>query len=364
MVIKDFFEPIPNIVHDSIETLSSNQIGKSIDFHLTTFPDLSSTKIALIGLNNNFDSVRYHFFSMNQHFKNLQIADLGNLKANYLVKIDELLKYLLSNKILPILIGGDTQSTYSLHKAYDRLTNTVIIDERIPFVMDNPRNSNSLLNQIFENNNENLFNLGVVGYQTHYVDKRILEYFDKNHYEHLRLGQVRNNIEEAEPIIRDADMIVMNLSVLKKAEVPACDTASPSGIFTEDACQLAYYAGISDKLSSFGLFGFDLEKDSNHQTAQVISQIIWYFLYGYYNRKHDYPITKGNLTEYVVSFKKHSYQITFWKSNQSDRWWMEVPTKTKQQQRHRLIPCSYQDYLQACREDLPERLLAAYRRFA
>lgn len=362
MILKDLFEPIPEKALHLIKSLSSNQVGKSMDFHTTTLPDLSSTKIALIGLNADLDKIRPHLIIMNQHFKNLQIADLGSLKPTSLDQIDSILKHFLSNNILPILIGGSLENAYTQYKAYDRLTNTVIIDERIPYVMDKRKKGNLLLDLIFENKSENLFNLGLIGYQTHYVDRRVLEYFNKNHYEHLRLGQIRNNLEETEPIIRDADMIAMNLSVLKKVEVPACET-SPSGIFTEDACQLAYYAGISDKLTSFGLFGFDLEKDDNHQTAQVISQIIWYFLYGFYNRKNDYPITQGNLTEYIVSFKEHNYQITFWKSNRSDRWWMEVPTKMKQQRRHRLIPCSYQDYLQACQEDLPERLLTAYRRF-
>jgi hypothetical protein len=28
-----------------------------------------------------------------------------------------------------------------------------------------------------------------------------------------------------------------------------------------------------------------------------------------------------------------------------------------------LIPCSYNDYLQACKDDLPDRLVLAYQRF-
>jgi formiminoglutamase len=41
-----------------------------------------------------------------------------------------------------------------------------------------------------------------------------------------------------------------------------------------------------------------------------------------------------------------------------------VPTKTKRKlQRHRLIPCSYEDYLKACKEELPERLWKALKRF-
>ena len=363
MAFQDFFEPIPKAINDQVKLLSNNQIGKSLDFHINTFPDLTHAKIVLIGLDDSFDYVRPFFYAMNQHFRNLQIADLGNLKSNNKEGVDIILKNLFSQNILPIIIGKAFHQSYFQYKAYDRLTNVVIIDERIPFIMDKRRKDNLLIDRILTTSKNNLFNLGIIGYQSHYVDKRILSYFDKQHFEYLRLGQIRKNLEETEPIIRDADMVAMNLSVLKKIEVPGCEIASPSGIFTEDACQLSYYVGMSDKLTSFGLFGFDADKDIKHQTAQAVAQILWYFLYGYYNRKHDYPISMGNFTEYVVDFKKHQYQITFWKSNRSDRWWMEVPVKDKRQRRHRLIPCSYQDYLQACREELPERLLAAYHRF-
>lgn len=361
MTIQHFFEPIPKEIYEQVRTLSNNQLGKSLDFYFTTFPELVSTKIALIGLDTGFNSVRPFFYAMNQHFKNLQIADLGNFKTTDNESINTVLKFLLSKNILPIVIGKNFKDTSIQYDAYNRLTNVVIIDERIPLVMDKRRKDTLLLDQILAKNN--LFNLGIIGYQSHYVDRRILSYLNKHHFEYLRLGQIRNSLEETEPVIRDADMVAMNLSVLKKIEVPACTIASPSGLFTEDACQLAYYAGMSDKLTSFGLFGFDAEQDVREQTAQVLSHILWYFLYGYYNRKQDYPISIGNFTEYIVDFKRHHYQITFWKSNRSDRWWMEVPVKDKRQRRHRLIPCSYQDYLQACREELPERLLAAYRRF-
>lgn len=364
MEFKNFFEPISKEIYEQIKNLSSNQIGKSLDYYITSFPELENTKIALIGFDGGFDYVRPLFYSMNQHFKNLQITDLGNFKFNESkTAIHSILKHLLSQGILPIIIGKDFENSYAQFKAYDRLTNVVVMDEKIPFIMDKRRKDILLIDKILKSDKQNLFNLGIIGYQSHYVDKKILSYFDKHHFEYLRLGQIRNNLEETEPFIRDADMVAMNLSILKKIEVPGCAIASPSGIFTEDACQLAYYSGMSDKLTSFGIFGFDAEKDLNSQTAQVVSQILWYFLYGYYNRKQDYPISKGSFTEYIVDFKRHHYQITFWKSNHSDRWWMEVPVKDKRQRRHRLIPCSYQDYLQACREELPERLLAAYRRF-
>ena len=121
---------------------------------------------------------------------------------------------------------------------------------------------------------------------------------------------------------------------------------------------------MSDKLTSFGIYGYHRDRDRDDQTAQTISQMLWYFLEGYFNRKNDFPASKDGLNEYIVDFREMNYQITFWKSVRSGRWWMQTPVATKKKhQRHTLIPCSFQDYQAACREDLPDRLLQALRRF-
>ena len=70
----------------------------------------------------------------------------------------------------------------------------------------------------------------------------------------------------------------------------------------------------------------------------------------------------ANLIEAKV--KMNDLQIRFWKSSKSGRWWLQVPAKTKRKHnRHRLIPCSYNDYLSACQEDIPDRLVNAIKRF-
>ena len=124
---------------------------------------------------------------------------------------------------------------------------------------------------------------------------------------------------------------------------------------------------MSDKLTSFGIYGYRKNLDSLDQsTAQVVAQMIWYFADGFYNRKQDFPIQKAfnQLIQYIVHVKSFDEQLTFWRSNKSGRWWMEIPVKTqKKHVRHRLIPCAYNDYLQACNDDLPERLILAYQRF-
>jgi formiminoglutamase len=86
---------------------------------------------------------------------------------------------------------------------------------------------------------------------------------------------------------------------------------------------------------------------------------------GYFNRKNDFPASTDGLVEYIVDFREYDWTLTFWKSNKSGRWWLQVPVETNENHvRHRLIPCSLSDYQMACREELPERLFNAFKRFA
>jgi formiminoglutamase len=209
-----------------------------------------------------------------------------------------------------------------------------------------------------------LFHFAAVGIQVHHTPPAVFDFISKNYFDLVRLGKSRASIEETEPVLRDADLLAFHLGALKQCDAPGVEEASPSGYFVEEACQLCRYAGMSDKLTSFGIYGFDAARDKEGQTAQVSAQMAWYFLEGFFNRKKDYPVSTAGLTEYVVDFRQMHYQLTFWKSVKTGRWWMQVPVPTrKKHERHRLIPCSFQDYQSACREELPERLMQALHRF-
>ncbi len=347
--------------------LASYQLGNQIKSYDTSFPELAPIKVAMIGIDSSFDSVRKHLYKMSFNFGRLQIADFGNLKAQETNVLNLVLKEILSEGIIPIIIGQSVSTTYNLFKAYQsfrHLVNLAIVDEKINLTLDRRKKKRYYLDKILNDPNNLLFNLGIIGYQSHYVNSKVLNYFDKQNFEYARLGNAKRYLDKMEPIIRDVDCITFAISALKKTEAPGCINSSPSGFWSEEMSQLAYYAGLNDKLSSIGFLGFEPNLDRDEQTAQVIAQMIWYFLSGFSERKQDYPISLGSFTEYIVDFKNSDYQITFWKSNRSDRWWMQVPTTNKEQERHRLIPCSYHDYQMACKEELPERLINAYNRFS
>ncbi|MCB9342740.1 MAG: arginase family protein [Lewinellaceae bacterium] len=359
-MLNNWLKIVPATLAKQAASFPDDSIGKNLILHQKEIPDLKKVKIALIGVGDKeANAVREQLYMCTFPFPKAGVADLGNLRKPDATQLIPVIFELLSGKVLPIILGAKDDLAKAQFLAYQdakALVNMVTVDE----VFRREGVYGSLLNP----RHKLLFNFGVLGLQVHQTAPEALNYLSKNNFDLIRLGKSKAAIEETEPVIRDADLLTFHLSALKQSEAPGVAQASPSGFFVEEACQLSRYAGMSDKLSSFGIYGYANELDRNGQTAQVAAQMIWYFMDGYFNRKGDYPTGTGGLTEYVVDFRKLNYQLTFWKSKKSGRWWMQVPVQTKKsQERHRLIPCSFQDYQSACREELPDRLLQAFSRF-
>lgn len=348
---------------------SASQFAQHIDIFQKKIPALQETQVALLAIHEESgNAVREQLYPLQFHFGSLKIVDLGNIRKQQPAFFTQVIQELISSKIVPIILGKYTKETLAQYQAYPplrQLSNIVVIDERIHFSAKEKNVDTDYLNPIINGAQSGLFNIGAVGFQTHFVPTDTIQLFDNQHFDTLRLGKIKSDVSSAEPFIRDADLLCFNLSALKHSTAPAQDSPFPTGLTIEEACQLTFYAGMSDKLSSVGFYGFLPEKDSHQQTAKSLALMIWYFLDGFHRRTGDYPVSTHGLTEYIVQLKKYDYELTFWKSKRSGRWWLQVPMRTqKKHQRHKLVPCSYQDYVIASEGELPDRLWNAFRRFA
>jgi len=99
-------------------------------------------------------------------------------------------------------------------------------------------------------------------------------------------------------------------------------------------------------------------------SAQLVAQILWYFIEGLSFRIEERPNSKSkDFTKFTVP--TDSEELIFFKSNITQRWWVEVPsilpehTKTNSMA---LLPCIEQDYLDACNQIIPERWFKAYKK--
>ena len=91
---------------------------------------------------------------------------------------------------------------------------------------------------------------------------------------------LEKNISSVEPILRDSNMLSLDISSISSAYAKANNYCSPNGLNGNEICKLLFYAGVSDKLKSFGIFEYNQNLDQDDQTAKLISQIIWYFFRG------------------------------------------------------------------------------------
>jgi len=338
---------------------NSHKFGHKVELYHENDQALSNAKVALIGINaENADQIRTELYNL-VGFQ-LKTIDLGNLKNEHPGFAIQLIGFLLESKILPILFGGDEQYISSLYHAFqlnEKMVNLAIIDNTIRFTAKKS-DAASYLNPLLNPPHKNLFHLSILGTQTHINDINLYKVLTDNDFEWQSLGNMKTNLANSEPMIRDADLLSFNLASIKAADCPGQKDPFPTGLSAQEACSIARFAGMSDKLTAFGIFGYEPKKDIQHVSAKMAALVIWYFLDGVTNRQQEFPLSKNSLKKYVVVHKKNDVHISFWKSEKTGRWWMEIPIYRKNQQlRHALLPCSHDDYIMATKDLLPTRLL-------
>lgn len=392
--IAEYFEPVDPAILTSREDKHPLLLGKSIVCHDQDhgFPSLENIQIALIGVNEDRhalynkgsaaspDLVRSYLYRLFKGSFKLQLADLGNIRKGNKVSdtyfaVRTVIANLIKNKTVPVIVGGSQDITYANYLAYEELgqiINIVSVDPRFDIGLQKEEkiNHRNYLSHILTRSPNFLFNFANLGYQTYFVDQDAIELMNKLHFDAFRLGLIRNNLEEAEPIVRNADMVSFDMSSIRQSDAPANEQASPNGFSGEEACQIVRYAGLSDKLTSIGFYEMNPTHDKGQHTANLLAQMIWYFFDGYYHRKHDMPDRKSketsNYLKYVVPVKNFQQTIVFYKSKVSDRWWMEVPYPSGLHQKYErqfLVSCSYNDYSAACQNEMPEKWWQVYQKF-
>ena len=376
----DFLDPIDNDFLQYIEGLSSQHLGSKVAYHTEKeFPDLSQITIAIIGVLENrgdknqlntvdLSSIRKELYGLFPGNWNASIADLGNILAGNSERdtyfaLKKVVSSLIKKKIIPIVIGGTQDLTYAMYRAYDELeqmVNLVSIDNKFDFGKESEVvSASSYLTKIIIEEPNNLFNFSNVGYQTYYNSQEEIDLIDKLYFEAYRLGDVSNAISISEPVFRDADIVSLDLNSVKSSDSGNTINFKPNGFNGKEICALSRYAGISDKVSLFGIFNHN----SSEQESVLIAQIIWYFIEGYHYRSNEYPFgSKENYIKYIIPLEE---ELIFYKSNKTDRWWIEIPfisSRNNKLKKSTLLPCSYEEYLGACNQEIPERWWKAQRK--
>lgn len=350
----------------------------NIGIYKDAFPDLSKTKIVLFGVkesrgsenphsSNNLDSIREYLYDLEwfDHFP--ELVDLGdvlpgkNIEDTYFA-VESLVDALVKRNIIPLILGGTQDITFAQYKGYsqlEQLVNLVNIDFKIDIgELANGVDNDNFLTSIITHQPNILFNFSNIGHQVYFNSQEKLAMTEKMFFETLRLGELKSNIHFTEPLIRNADILSLDLRSLRSEYVPQSDFPMPNGINGKEVCQMAWYAGMSDKLTSFGIYEYDELADIDGIGAMLVAQIVWYFTEGFSQRKGDFPKSSTRkYIKYTIHLNEDEHELIFYKSPKSDRWWVEVPYpdgKDAKYFRHLVVPCTYEDYLKASNGEMPD----------
>ena len=382
---QEFLSPVKDSVLVHLDLQSSLCLGNTLKIHTQQkgFPDLENVQIAIIGVDEGRNSENNFGCGENLHFIrtklyelypgnwNTQIADLGNIQKGKSVQytyfaVSEVITDLLKQNITPIIIGGGHDITYANYRAYDSLEQTVniaTVDSRFDLgTLNDQLTSHSYLSKIIMQEPNNLFNFSNVGYQTYFNSQEEIQLLDQLFFDAYRLGEAKE-LENIEPVFRNADIVSIDIGCIRKSEAPANSNASPNGFYGDEICAISRYAGISDKVSSFGIYEYNSKHDDHCQTAHLIAQMIWYFIEGVSSRVKDYPFSgRENYQKFTVLLEEDD-PLTFYKSHKSGRWWIEINIlSSNKNKRHALVPCTYSDYVDATKQITPERWYKAMRK--
>lgn len=338
------------------------------------FPSFTPGMLALVGVDSTADVLRSWLYALALPSEDIRLVDLGNLHQN-LTAVDKgaalqaVAEEVLAAEGTLLVLGGDASLNFYLYRAYAALNRIINLAEIAPrFALDEDEliTAGSYLRHIVMQQPNYLFQMSNIGYQTYFVGKLYEQLVDELHFDARRLGEVREHLETAEPLLRNADILSVDLTAVRQSDAPGVSRPSAHGFYGEELCLLAHYAGMSDKMSCVGWYGLNSDVDISGQTAQMLSQVIWYFIDGFAHRLNDLPYRDpASYKRFAVQLQDENIELVFLKSKKSDRWWMEVPCRDAERRsrygHHLLVPCNYSDYEEAMGNELPQLWWKHYR---
>lgn len=370
-----FFDPLPD------ELTVPPAVPTAVAAYATRFgeqfPDWRTADLALVGVNewrgtaagapaygHGPNRVRERFYQLQKGTGAVRLVDLGNLRPGLTLddtyeRLREIVAALLEHNTLPVLLGGGHDLDYGQFLAYETLDRPVsfaVVDSRPDMAAPMPHTppETSHLRRMLVHEPNFTFSLAHLGHQQYLTPPEVLVALEKLHFETMSVGEIRADKRLAEPLLRLADFLSVDVSALRWQDAPGYYPPSPFGLGNEDMTQLCWYAGHNDQLTSLGLYGYRPDHDPHGLAASTLATMLWYFVEGYYHRRPETGFGTYRFLTYTLVLPGTPAEIVFYKSRRGDKWWMQVESLGDANVK-RVVPCTHQDYLFAAQGDLPER---------
>ncbi|KXK38917.1 MAG: hypothetical protein J5I52_08700 [Saprospiraceae bacterium] len=266
------------------------------------------------------------------HFNNITLYDAGHLDGLDFSPFSAMLDHLNSHKVLPFIVGVDLDFTGRI--AADNGLNLYQISNKI----NNVVSEDALINNNF------------LCYQRHLCAYDDIREIENNYINAISLGKLRTVPFLAEPVIRDCQLLHINLDAIRSSEVPGIENTLPTGLNSEELCQLLKYAGMASDLKAVLVTGCNVEADST--PSKLIAEIFWYLAEGMNQLiSPDHPSVNSNFSTFVVTDTDQGSDIIFVRNDHTGRWWIQ-----KSPNESHYMACAHEEYQMSVNDAVPERL--------
>lgn len=371
--IKDFLQPVNIHAVGDDEGYRDTQLGKHIAIYENHFPDIENADLILVGCGENRgagiefgktvapDAIRRQFYSLYHWHNEVIVADAGNIKTGASLQdtyaaLKTVVKELLQHGKRVVILGGShdlTLSQYDVYASTEEIIEAVCVDARIDLNMENGLPAENFLMSMLTAQPNFIKHYNHIGFQSYLVHPAMLETIDKLGFDCFRVGKVKENLEEMEPVIRNSHLFSFDISAIQNSHAPS-NHISPNGFTGEEACMLMQYAGMSEHTNTIGLYGYLPRQDVHDLTAKQISQMLWYLMDGILKGKQEAALSDaGEFSEFKLAFAE--LETVFLQSKKTGRWWMQLHDGD-------FVACSHKDYITASNNEIPERWMRAVER--
>jgi len=375
-MLNEFLTPVNEELREFASGLDIFSIGNNLFFD----EEITESAIVLIGIKETrggaenfnseleFNSVRKQFYQLKKGNWHLPVYDLGDLHAGAVREdtyfaFQKIQEELLQKKCTVIILGGTANLAYYQYKAFDKSEHNInlsCIDNRFRLGNDAfELNSQNYLSKIISEKPHNLFEYTHLGYQTYFVAQEELDLMEELNFDVKRLGKLTETIGEAEPELRNSDLALLNLEAIQSSDFQSSITLSPNGFNSREICSLSRYAGINNKIKSFGVYNY---KAKNIITDDLLlSEILWYFIEGKNHAPETVNFEENTYEKFYVQIPEQD--LTFYHNVKTEQWWLELKevNDTEESGKH-IVPCSKRDYEISLDGKIPERWWKSYKK--
>jgi formiminoglutamase len=372
MDLQLYFDPIDFEQFQKEKKFNKNSLGYCIERATGNIKDGGTGKATLVMFGVPYDNktpnkgtskapfeIRKHLYQLSRLEACNNIIDLGNLKSgksdqDLYYALRDVTDYLQEAGVIAVILGGGQDISIGIARAFQSVSEftLTIADARVDIKSQRETSDSSNFITRILRENPALFHLQMIGVQKHYIAPAVFDFLKQNTFDYLQLGTFRDEPASIEPLLRNTHFLSFDISSIKKSDAEGHFRPSPNGFYAEEACLIARYAGLSNRLMVFGLFEVNPTMDKTGITSELAAQITWYFIEGSIHRRKEDPMSdKNSFIRYYVEMEDHGEPMVFYHQPVTNRWWIEIfPEEGKSW----ILACKENDYKQAIGKEIPE----------